>query len=85
MRVDCTGFEVETLINIRIARAGLHTHEVPSFERERIHGQSNLRTFRDGWRVLRTILRERARRTPPPRVRRHVASDEVEAVPVEAG
>jgi glycosyltransferase involved in cell wall biosynthesis len=64
MNVDCTGFEVETLINIRIARAGLDIHEVPSFERERMHGQSNLRTFRDGWRVLRTILRERVRRTP---------------------
>jgi hypothetical protein len=66
MNVDCTGFEVETLINIRVARAGLQVREVPSFERDRIHGQSNLRTFRDGWRVLRTILRERARRTPCP-------------------
>ena len=64
MSIDCTGFEVETLINIRIARAGLDIHEVPSFERDRIHGQSNLRTFRDGGRVLRTILRERVRRTP---------------------
>jgi glycosyltransferase involved in cell wall biosynthesis len=60
--VDCSGFEVETLINIRVARAGLSVCEVPSFERERIHGQSNLRTFRDGGRVLTTILRERLRR-----------------------
>jgi glycosyltransferase involved in cell wall biosynthesis len=64
MSVDCAGFEVETLINIRIARAGLTIAEVPSFERDRIHGQSNLRTFRDGGRVLRTILRERVRWTP---------------------
>jgi glycosyltransferase involved in cell wall biosynthesis len=64
MSVDCTGFEVETLINIRIARAGLQIREVPSFERSRVHGQSNLRTFRDGARVLRTILRERLRRAP---------------------
>jgi glycosyltransferase involved in cell wall biosynthesis len=64
MDVDCTGFEVETLINIRIARAGLKVREVPSFERDRIHGQSNLNTFRDGGRVLKTILRERLRRTP---------------------
>jgi hypothetical protein len=33
--------------------------EVPSFEANRIHGESNLRTIPDGWRVLRTILRER--------------------------
>lgn len=64
MNVDCTGFEVETLINIRIARAGLKVGEVPSFERDRIHGQSNLNTFRDGGRVLKTILRERFRRMP---------------------
>jgi glycosyltransferase involved in cell wall biosynthesis len=64
MSVDCDGFEVETLINIRIARGGLRIAEVPSFERERIHGTSNLNTFRDGWRVLRTIVRERIRRTP---------------------
>jgi glycosyltransferase involved in cell wall biosynthesis len=59
--VDCTGFEVETLINIRVARAPLNVCEVPSYERPRIHGESNLRTFRDGGRVLRTILRERIR------------------------
>ncbi len=64
MKVDCTGFEVETLINIRVARAGLDIREVPSFESDRIYGQSNLRTFRDGGRVLRTIVRERARKKP---------------------
>ncbi|WP_299034097.1 glycosyltransferase family 2 protein [uncultured Pseudokineococcus sp.] len=56
------GFEIETLINCRIAAAGLVIHEVPSVEKERIHGESNLNTFRDGFRVLRTILRERLRR-----------------------
>jgi glycosyltransferase involved in cell wall biosynthesis len=61
---DCAGFEVETLLNIRAAKAGLLVHEVPSHERGRIHGASNLRAVRDGWRVLRTILRERFARTP---------------------
>src|SRR5438270_799033 len=63
MRVDCDGFEVETLINVRIAKAGLVVHEVPSYERARIHGQSNLNAMRDGTRVLRTIAREHARVT----------------------
>jgi hypothetical protein len=36
----------------------LRVVEVASFEHDRIHGESNLRTFRDGFRVLRTILRE---------------------------
>ena len=59
INVDCTGFEVETLINVRIAKAGLKVAEVPSFEQERIHGVSKLHPIRDGLRVLRIILRER--------------------------
>jgi glycosyltransferase involved in cell wall biosynthesis len=59
MRVDCDGFEVETLVNVRIAKAGLVIHEVPSYERDRIHGTSNLNAVRDGTRVLRTIASER--------------------------
>ncbi len=59
MNVDCDGFEVETLINIRVAKAGLKVSEVPSFEGERLHGASNLNAWRDGWRVLKVILKER--------------------------
>ncbi|SFP13182.1 Glycosyltransferase involved in cell wall bisynthesis [Geodermatophilus dictyosporus] len=53
------GFEIETLINTRIAKAGLRITEVPSFERPRIHGESNLNTWRDGGRVLWALLVER--------------------------
>ena len=53
------GFEVETLVNIRVPRAGLKVTEVPSFEHSRIHGVSNLSAVSDGLRVLRTILTER--------------------------
>jgi glycosyltransferase involved in cell wall biosynthesis len=55
------GFEVETLINVRIAKAGLRVAEVPSFERSRFFGSSNLNAFSDGVRVLRTIHAERKR------------------------
>jgi glycosyltransferase involved in cell wall biosynthesis len=61
------GFEIETLMNIRVAGRGYRVREVPSVERERIHGTSNLNTFRDGLRVLRTILREFRRRGPRPK------------------
>jgi hypothetical protein len=57
------GFEVETLINVRIAKAGLRVAEVPSFERSRFYGTSNLNAFSDGVRVLRTIHAERKRGT----------------------
>lgn len=53
------GFEVETFLNIRALAAGLRVVEVASFESPRLHGESNLHTFRDGARVLRTIYRER--------------------------
>ncbi|GAA1604582.1 glycosyltransferase family 2 protein [Actinoplanes couchii] len=52
------GFEIETLLNLRAARAELKITEVPSFEHNRIHGVSNLNAFTDGMRVLRTIARE---------------------------
>jgi len=52
------GFEIETIINTRVARAGLRVAEVPSFEHPRLHGDSNLNAVKDGLRVLRTILRE---------------------------
>ncbi|MEV0144599.1 MULTISPECIES: glycosyltransferase family 2 protein [unclassified Nonomuraea] len=64
--LDCDGFEVETLMNVRAAKAGLKVHEVPSHERCRIHGESNLHAVRDGLRVLRTILRERRRKPTIP-------------------
>ena len=64
--IDCEGFEVETVMNIRAARAGLRVHEVPSHEHSRIHGVSNLRIVRDGWRIAKVIVRERlSRRTAP--------------------
>lgn len=65
------GFEVETLINIRVHSAGLKVTEVPSFEGARLHGASNLHAVADGWRVLSIIAREsRALRNGP-----HVRSD----------
>ncbi|MDQ2717604.1 MAG: glycosyltransferase family 2 protein [Chloroflexota bacterium] len=64
--VDCNGFEVETLLNLRMHKARLKIVEVASFEYSRIHGQSNLQTFHDGWRVLKTIIKERLFTTPLP-------------------
>lgn len=75
-RIWGDGFEIETLITIRAAQNQLRVTEVPSFELDRIFGESNLQTFADGRRVLRTIAVEtlnsgRARQEPltvsPPR------------------
>src|SRR5262249_50695275 len=55
------GFEIETIMNVQALRSGLKVVEVPSFEAERVHGEGRLRTIPDGWRVLKTIVRERLR------------------------
>lgn len=52
------GFEIEALINVRIAASNLAVSEVASFERDRIHGQSNLHVVRDGLRILKIVLQE---------------------------
>jgi glycosyltransferase involved in cell wall biosynthesis len=69
------GFEIETLINIRVAAAALKIAEVPSYERSRIHGVSNLSAVSDGLRVLRTILYERFGQSGQPRAPRRPDED----------
>ena len=69
------GFEIETVINTRIARAGLDIREVASFEHERLHGVSNLNAVTDGLRVLKAICIERfASRRPAPAVPANVVA-----------
>jgi glycosyltransferase involved in cell wall biosynthesis len=75
------GFEIETLIHLRVAAHGLRVAEVPSFEHPRIYGVSNLDAFSDGVRVLTTILVERRARRDH-RARRRVAAAPVAAIPV---
>ncbi|MGH2889989.1 MAG: hypothetical protein ACRDNJ_10215, partial [Solirubrobacteraceae bacterium] len=61
LAVRADGFEIETMLNVRALAAGMRVMEVPSYENRRIHGVSNLHTWRDGYRVLRTIARQRRR------------------------
>jgi len=56
------GFEIETLINVRVAALELKVAEVASVEAARLHGVSNLNAIRDGRRVLRTIMQEYRRK-----------------------
>ena len=57
-RIWGDGFEIEPLVTIRVVQSRLRVTEVPSFELDRIYGESNLQTFADGRRVLRTIAVE---------------------------
>jgi glycosyltransferase involved in cell wall biosynthesis len=63
----CDGFEIESFLNVQALKSGLRIFEVPSFEAKRMHGESKLRAFPDGWRVLKTILHERFAAPTPSR------------------
>lgn len=65
IELSADGFEIEMQLIARTYLAGIPVLEAPSFEAKRKHGQSNLRTFRDGWRILGTLVRERVRRRNP--------------------
>lgn len=54
-----SGFEIETELVVRAHVLGLRIAEIPSVELPRRGGHSNLRAFRDGQRVLRTLVTER--------------------------
>jgi glycosyltransferase involved in cell wall biosynthesis len=74
------GFEVETMINVRVASHGLRIKEVPSIEAARMYGVSNLNALRDGRRVLRTILTEYSRRRELARKTGTMATQEMQVV-----
>ena len=68
------GFEIESVLSCRVAAARLRVTEVSSVERRRIHGDSNLRTFSDGFRVLRTLFAERFSRRADAAVARSIST-----------
>jgi glycosyltransferase involved in cell wall biosynthesis len=58
LALTAPGFEIESQLIARACMTELRVTEVPSLESARRHGESNLRTFRDGRRVLWTLLKE---------------------------
>ncbi len=58
LALSATGFEIEAEMVARAMQAGLRIAEVPSFELPRRAGKSNLHSIRDGFRVLRTVVRD---------------------------
>jgi glycosyltransferase involved in cell wall biosynthesis len=61
LRLHSDGFEIETEICVHAVTAKLAVAEVPSYELNRRSGVSNLHPLRDGWRVLRVLIRNRLR------------------------
>jgi glycosyltransferase involved in cell wall biosynthesis len=84
LELDAVGFEIETQLFLRATRQGLWVTECPSFEAPRRFGVSNLNTFRDGWRVLKTLIAERLRPARPTLDAIRIESESV-AIPIEPG
>ena len=59
LALTADGFEIETQLVLNAVKAGLKIQEVASLELPRRAGASNLNAFRDGCRVLKTIMAER--------------------------
>jgi glycosyltransferase involved in cell wall biosynthesis len=62
LRLHSDGFEIETEICVHAVTGDLAVAEVPSYELSRRSGVSHLHPVRDGWRVLKVLLRNRLRR-----------------------
>lgn len=58
LELESEGFGIETEMSIKAAKKGLRVLEVPSFEKERAAGKAKLRTFDDGWYILKRIVKE---------------------------
>ncbi len=56
MNLRSSGFEIETELAVNALQARLRISEVPSFELERLNGDSNLNAIRDGSRALATMV-----------------------------
>ncbi len=78
------GFEIETVINCRFAASGARIVEVPSVEKLRLFGESNLHAVSDGLRVLKTLLTEWRRARSIRRMERKLRLDEVAQHPALA-
>jgi glycosyltransferase involved in cell wall biosynthesis len=58
LKLESDGFGIETEISIKAAKNKLKILEIPSFEKNRMYGEGKLRTFEDGWLILKTIIKE---------------------------
>lgn len=58
LNLKSDGFGVETEIAIKVAKKKLRVIEIPSYEKSRRGGEGKLKTFKDGFVILKTIIHE---------------------------
>jgi glycosyltransferase involved in cell wall biosynthesis len=83
LRLHSDGFEIETEICVHAVTSELAVAEVPSYELSRRAGVSHLHPLRDGWRVLKVLLRNRLRQRAELQRWRTVSQIPAEQAPLE--
>ncbi len=56
MELKSDHFSIEAEVSALALKENIPLCEIPSFEKHRIHGASNLSALKDGWGILKTIL-----------------------------
>ncbi len=64
MNIQANDFSIEGEITIKAGKLRLRIAEVPTVEDKRMHGDSRLNTFKDGWRIFKRILKIGLQRPP---------------------
>lgn len=58
LRTDAQFFDIEIQMTMRCAKRGYRIAEIPTREPKRLEGEGRLNTIIDGFKYLRTVLRE---------------------------
>ena len=59
MQFMTDGFEMEIELYLKAHQSRLKIAEIPCYENKRCYGKGKLHTFRDGWKILKVIIKER--------------------------
>lgn len=58
LKLRSQGFGIEAEMSVKAAKKNFKVIEIPSFEKPRKFGKGKLRTFSDGWEILKIIFKE---------------------------
>jgi len=57
LKLESDGFEFCIELPVKVHGAGFKIGEIPSFERKRTSGETKVRTFKDGFKILKAIFK----------------------------
>ena len=58
LNLQSHGFSICIEFLVKAKQAGLRFEEIHAIERPRLHGESKVNAFRDGWKILKMILKK---------------------------